>query len=191
MKTFAAFALAVALAPAGHAQPVAQHGTFVVDPDASEVRMTLKTTHELVNGVFHVQAGKIEFDRGTSKMSGSVVVLPGSGKTGNESRDSRMTKEILKVKQYATVTFEPKSYTGELAPGGESTIQVTGIFTLLGAPHEITVPMVVHLDGPRANAKAHMVLPYIKWGLKNPSILIWKVDPDVAIDVALSGKLSN
>ena len=187
MKPFAVFALAVTLAPA----VLAQHGTFVVDADASEVRMTLKTTHELVNGVFKVQAGKIEFDRGTSKMSGSVVVIPGSGKTGNETRDGRMTKEILKVKQFATVTFEPKTYTGELAPGGESTIQVTGIFTLLGTPHEITVPMVVHLDGPRANGKAHIVLPYIKWGLKNPSILMWKVDPDVAIDVSLSGKLSN
>jgi hypothetical protein len=191
MKPITAFALAIALAPAALAQPIAQHGTFVVDADASEVRMTLKTTHELVNGVFRVQAGKIEFDRGASKMSGSVVVLPGSGKTGSETRDGRMTKEILKVKQFATVTFEPKTYTGDLAPGGESTIQVTGIFTLLGTPHEITVPMVVHLDGPRANAKAHLVLPYIKWGLKNPSILMWKVDPDVAIDVSLSGKLSN
>jgi polyisoprenoid-binding protein YceI len=191
MKPITTFALAIVLAPAALAQPVAPHGTFVVDADASEVRMTLKTTHELVNGVFRVQAGKIEFDRGASKMSGSVVVLPGSGKTGNDTRDGRMTKEILKVKQFATVTFEPKTYTGDLAPGGESTIQVTGIFTLLGTPHEITVPMVVHLDGPRANAKAHLVLPYIKWGLKNPSILMWKVDPDVAIDVSLSGKLSN
>ena len=25
--------------------------------------MTLKTTHELVNGTFHVQSGSIEFDR--------------------------------------------------------------------------------------------------------------------------------
>jgi polyisoprenoid-binding protein YceI len=188
MKNFAVFALAVSLALA---QTPSQHGTFVVDPDASEVRITLKSTHELVNGVFRVQSGKIEFDRGTSKMSGSVNVLAGTGKTGNESRDNRMTKEILQVKKHATVSFEPKTYTGDLAPGGESTIQVTGIFTLLGNPHEITIPMAVRLDGPRANAKAHFVVPYIKWGLKNPNILIWKVDPDVAIDISLAGRLSN
>ena len=187
MKPFAVFALAVTLAPA----VLAQHGTFVVDADASEVRMTLKTTHELVNGVFKVQAGKIEFDRGTSKMSGSVVVIPGSGKTGNETRDGRMTKEILKVKQFATVTFEPKTYTGELAPGGESTIQVTGIFTLLGTPHEITVPMQVHLDGTSATAKAHFVVPYVQWGLKNPSFMIWKADNDVAIDLKLAGTIAK
>ena len=46
MKSFTVFALAAALVPAA----LAQHQTFVVNPDASEVRMTLKTTHELVNG---------------------------------------------------------------------------------------------------------------------------------------------
>ena len=44
-------------------------------------------------------------------MSGSVVVLAGSGKTGNDSRDKKMNKDILKVEQHATVSFEPKSYT--------------------------------------------------------------------------------
>ena len=91
MKSFAVFALAVLLAPAAFAQ----HQTFVVNPDASEVKITLKTTHELVNGTFHVQSGSIEFDPGTPKMSGSVVVLAGSGKTGNDSRDKRMNKDIL------------------------------------------------------------------------------------------------
>ena len=55
MKPFAVFALAAVLAPAA----LAQHQTFVVNPDASEVKITLKTTHELVNGAFHVQSGSI------------------------------------------------------------------------------------------------------------------------------------
>src|SRR5271167_537434 len=100
MKFFTAFALAAVLAPAA----LAQHQTFVVNPDASEVKMTLKTTHELVNGTFHVQSGWIEFDRGTPKISGSVVVFAGSGKTGNDSRDNKMNKDILKVEHYATVS---------------------------------------------------------------------------------------
>jgi hypothetical protein len=62
--------------------------------------MTLNTTHEVVNGTFHIQSGSIEFDRSNPKMSGSVVVLAGSGKTGNDSRDKKMNKDILKVDQY-------------------------------------------------------------------------------------------
>jgi len=187
MKSFAAFALALILAPGAFAQ----HQTFVVNPDASEVKITLKTTHELVNGSFHVQSGSIEFDRGTPKMLGSVVVLAGSGKTGNDSRDKKMNKDILKVEQYATVSFEPKTYTGAIALSGDSTIQVTGVFTLLGTPHEITIPILVHLEGITATAKAHFVVPYVQWGLKNPSFMIWKADDDVAIDLFLAGRLSK
>jgi polyisoprenoid-binding protein YceI len=124
-------------------------------------------------------------------MSGSVVVLAGSGKTGNGSRDKKMNKDILKVEQYATVSFEPKSYAGTIAASGDSTIQATGIFTLLGTPHEITIPMIVHLDSATATAKAHFVVPYVQCGLKNPSFLIWKADNDVAIDLFLSGQLSK
>ena len=187
MKSFAVFALTVILAPAA----LGQHQTFVVNPDASEVKMTLNTTHEVVSGTFHIQSGSIEFDRTTPKMSGSIVVLAGSGKTGNGSRDKKMNKDILKVEQYATVSFEPKSYVGAIAPSGDSTIQVTGIFTLLGTPHEIAVPMLVHLEGTTATAKAHFVVPYVQWGLKNPSFMIWKADNDVAMDLFLTGRLSK
>jgi polyisoprenoid-binding protein YceI len=187
MKSFAVLALAAVLAPAA----LAQHQTFVVNPDASEVKITLNPTHEVVNGAFHVQSGSIEFDRGTPKMLGSVVVLAGSGKTGNDSRDKKMNKDILKVEQYATVSFEPKTYTGALALSGDSNLQVTGIFTLLGTPHEITIPILVHLEGTTATAKAHFVVPYVQWGLKNPSFLIWKADNDVAIDLFLAGRLSK
>jgi polyisoprenoid-binding protein YceI len=187
MQSLAAFALAVMLAPAA----LAQHQTFVVNPDACEIKMTLKTTHEVVNGTFHVQSGLIEFDRGTSKMSGSIVVLAGSGKTGNDSRDKKMNKDILKVEQHATVSFEPKTYSGAIASSGDSTIQVTGTFTLLGMPHEITVPMLVHLDDAGAAAKGHLVVPYVQWGLKNPSFLFWKAEDDVAIDLNLAGTISK
>jgi polyisoprenoid-binding protein YceI len=187
LKSLTVFALAVIFATAA----LAQHQTFVVNPDASQVTMTLKTTHELVTGTFHIRSGSIEFDRSFPAMSGSVVVLAGSGKTGNNSRDKKMNKDILQVEQYATVSFEPKTYNGAIAPSGDSTIQVTGIFTLLGTPHQIAVPMLVHLDGASATAKAQFVVPYIQWGLKDPSFLIWKADHDVAIDLNLVGKISN
>ncbi len=187
MKLFAVLALAAILAPAA----LAQQQTFAADAAASEVKITLKTTHEVVNGTFHLQSGSVAFDRSTPKMSGSVVVLAGSGKTGNGSRDKRMNKEILRVEQYATVSFEPRSYTGVIAPSGDSTIQVTGIFTLAGMPHDITIPMLVHLDGTTATVKAHFTVPYIQWGLKDPSFLFWKADHDVTVDLFLTGRLST
>ena len=187
MKSFAVLALAVILAPAA----LAQHQTFAVNPDASEVKMTLNTTHEVVNGTFHIQSGFIEFDRSNPKMSGSVTVLAGSGKTGNDSRDKKMNKDILKVDQYTTVSFAPKTYSGTIAPSGESTIQVSGVFTLLGIPHDLTIPMQIHMDGSKATARAQFVVPYVQWGLKNPSFMFWKAENDVAIDLNLVGQISN
>lgn len=187
MKSFAFVALALIFGPAA----LAQHQTFAVNPDASEVRMKLNTTHEVVDGTFHVQSGSINFDRTASHISGMVIVAAGSGKTGNDSRDKKMNKDILRVDQFATVYFAPKTYTGTIAGSGDSTIQVSGVFTLLGTPHDLTIPMQVHIDGSKATAKAQFVVPYVQWGLKNPSFLIWKAENDVAIDLHLVGQISN
>jgi polyisoprenoid-binding protein YceI len=187
MKVRAIAALGLILVPVA----LAQQQTLVVNPDASEVRITLKTTHEVVNGTFHIQSGSIEFDRSAAKMSGSVVVLAGSGRTGNDSRDKKMKKDILEVEQHASVLFEPRSYAGVIPPSGDSTLQVTGIFTLLGTGHEITIPIAVHLEGTTATARAHFVVPYIQWGLKDPSFLFWKADKEVAIDLVLTGRISK
>jgi polyisoprenoid-binding protein YceI len=187
MKSLAVLALAIILSPAAFAQ----HQTFAVNPDASKIRMTLNTTHEVVNGTFHIQSGSIEFDRSNPKMSGSVTVLSGSGKTGNDSRDKKMNKDILKVDQYATVSFAPKTYTGTIAPSGDSTIQLSGVFTLLGNPHDLTIPIQIHMEGSKATARAQFVVPYVQWGLKNPSFMFWKAENDVAIDLNLVGQVSN
>jgi polyisoprenoid-binding protein YceI len=187
MNSIAVLALAIIVAPAA----LAQHQTFAVNPNASEVKMTLNTTHEVVNGTFHIQSGSIEFDRSAPKISGSVVVLAGSGKTGNDSRDKKMNKDILKVDQYTTVSFAPKTYTGTIALSGDSTIQVSGVFTLLGIPHDLTIPMQIHMDGSKATARAQFVVPYVRWGLKNPSFMFWKAENDVAIDLNLVGQVTN
>lgn len=186
MKPFVLFVFACLLAPA----VLAQHQTFVVNPDASEVKMTLNTTHELVNGTFHVQSGAIDFDPSAAEIGGNVVVAAGTGKTGNESRDKKMNNDILHVRQYTTVTFSPKSYTGTVAPTGDSTIQVTGVFTLLGTPHDLTVPIQLHMDAGNCTAKAHFVIPYVQWGLKDPSFLFWKAEKQVDMDLNLVGHIS-
>lgn len=183
MKSLSIVVLMALFASGAHAQ----HETFVVNPDASTIEMTLNATHEVVHGSFHVQSGSVGFDVDAGRMSGTVIVLAGSGRTGNGSRDKRMSKEILRAEQYATVSFEPKSYAGVLAPSEDSTLQVSGIFTLLGTPHKVTIPVSVHLDAAGATAKAHFVVPYIQWGLKDPSFLVWKADKVVAIDLLLSG----
>lgn len=189
MKTLAHSILVVLpliLAPCAFAQ----HQTLAVNPDASSVTFTLDGTGHYVHGTFHVQSGSVDFDRNAQKISGTVVVSAASGDSGDKSRDKKMNTDVLDAPHFADVTFAPQSYQGTIASQGDSTIQVSGVFTLHGTLHDITVPMQIHIEGPACTAKTHFTVPYVKWGLKDPSIFILKVAKEVEIDLALSGQLA-
>jgi polyisoprenoid-binding protein YceI len=183
--------LVVALPLAFSSSVLAQHQTFTVSPETSDVSFTLGGSAHETHGSFHVQNGAIDFDPANQKLSGSVVVAAGSGKTGNDSRDKKMTNEVLDAPRFADVSFVPQSYQGTIATAGDSTIQVTGTLTLHGAPHDLTVPMQIHIDGANCTAKTHFIVPYVKWGLKDPSVFILKVAKEVDVNLTLVGKLSN
>jgi polyisoprenoid-binding protein YceI len=168
---------------------LAQHQTFTVNPGSSQVAFLLNGSDHGTHGTFHVQSGMVDFDH-SGKISGSVVVAAGSGDSGNKSRDHKMTTEVLDAAQFSEITFTPQSYQGTILESGDSNIQVSGIFTLHGTPHQITVPMQVHIEGSACTAKTHFTIPYVKWGLKDPSIFFLKVAKVVDIDLALSGQLS-
>jgi polyisoprenoid-binding protein YceI len=190
MKLFApSFLLALPLLFTAHA--LAQHETFTISPDASEVAFTLGGSEHSTRGTFHVKGGSIDFDRTAAAISGSVDVAASSGSSGNQSRDKKMTNEVLDATHFADVTFIPHSYQGTIAPAGDSTIQVAGTFSLHGTPHEITVPMQIHIEGSNCTAKTHFIVPYVKWGLKDPSVFILKVAKEVDIDLNLAGRLST
>ena len=69
-------------------------------------------------------------------------------------------------------------------------IQVTGVLTLLGTPHEIAILMQIHIEGSSCTAKGHFEIPYVQWGLKDPSFMVWKAEKVVDIDLTLVGGLS-
>ena len=168
----------------------AQQETFTVDPAHSSVGFALTGTGHEVHGTFHVASGSIQFDRGATKMSGNIVVSAGSGESGDKGRDKTMHQKVLETERFADVTFQPQSYTGTIAARGDSSIQVSGIFTLHGTPHDLTVPMQVHIDGQNLTAKGSFMVPYVKWGLKDPSVFILKVAKEVHIDLNLVGAVS-
>jgi polyisoprenoid-binding protein YceI len=180
-------ALPLAIMPAASAQ----HETLTVSPDASQVAFTLGGTGHHVQGTFHVQKGSIDFDPSAQKISGSVIVAAGSGNSSEPSRDKKMNADVLDTEHFAEVTFAPSRYQGTLATSGDSTIQVSGTFTLHGTSHDLTLPMQIHIEGTNLTAKGHFTVPYVKWGLKDPSIFILKVAKEVDIDLTLSGQVTR
>jgi polyisoprenoid-binding protein YceI len=176
----------LAVAPAA----TAQRQTFTVDPASSQVGFSLAATGHRVEGTFHVQSGVVDFDRTARSISGKVVVSASSGSSGDSGRDRKMNAEVLNPDQFAEISFIPKSFQGAIAASGDSTIQVSGVFTLRGVAHDITVPTQIHIDGAKLIAKGHFVVPYVQWGLKDPSVFILKVGKEVDIDLNLAGTVS-
>ncbi len=186
MKPYSlALFLAAALPFASFAQ--AQQESFTINPTTSKVAFSLGGNVHQVEGTFKVQSGAVRFGPGPGAVSGMIVVSAASGNSGDKGRDRDMDKKVLTIARFPEITFAPKSYQGTFAPTGDSTIQVSGIFTLHGTPHDITVPMHIHLDGSNATATGSFEVPYVNWGLKNPSILFLKVAKVVRIDLTLAG----
>jgi polyisoprenoid-binding protein YceI len=168
----------------------AQQQTFTANPGSSSIGFALTGTGHEVHGSFHISNGTIQFERTAPKMSGSIVVSASSGESGDTSRDKNMHQKVLETGRFSDITFQPQSYTGTIASTGDSTIQVSGIFTLHGTPHDLAVPMQVHIEGQNLTAKGSFIVPYVKWGLKDPSIFILKVAKEVHIDLNLVGTIS-
>ena len=149
----------------------AQRQTLTINPESSNVSFTLGGSGHETQGTFHVQNGTIDFDRANPKLSGSVVVAAVSGKTGNDSRDKKMTNEVLDAPHFADVSFAPQSYQGAIAPFGDSTIQVTGTFTLHGTPHESDRPYANSHRWSELHGQDPLHRPVRKVGIEGPEHL--------------------
>jgi polyisoprenoid-binding protein YceI len=169
----------------------AQMTTLRIDPGQSEVSFTLGDVLHTVRGSFRVSDGEVKFDRRTTEMSGEICVSAGSGKSGSDARDRRMNKDVLEAEQFAIVSFKPQQMSGTLAESGDSTIGVTGIFTVHGSSHPLTVPVSVHIEAGRYVAKTHFVVPYVQWGMRDPSTFVLRVAKEVSIDLTLVGKIED
>lgn len=179
--------LLIALATATlHAQ-----NKLSLDPASSEVNFTLTDTLHVVHGTFHIQQGDVAFDPATGHVTGSIVVDPLSGQSGSSMRDHRMTNDELKASTFKTISFAPTHFTGTFNATGDSTLQVHGIFTLLGTPHEIDVPMQVQVNGNQLHTVGSFTIPYVQWGLKDPSTFMLHVNKQVQIDLSLMGTLQR
>ena len=170
---------------------LAQQQRFQLDPAKSEVHFKLDDPLHGVEGTFHVQESSVTFDSHTGRMSGMISVDAASGDSGNGSRDKKMRNDELKAPTFSTVTFAPTHYTGTLTTSGDSTITVDGTFTLLGTPHEISVPMQVHFDGSQCKAVGSFIVPYVKWGMKDPSNFVLRVGKEVTVNLVLAGSVAG
>jgi polyisoprenoid-binding protein YceI len=168
----------------------AEEAVLELDPAQTHIEFAMAEVLQTVHGTFKLMNGIIRFDPATGKASGLVVVDATSGKSDSGGLDRKVHKDILESRKYPEATFTPVRLYGRVEAQGESPVQLNGIFKLHGSEHELTLATTLHVDGHQLTASTHFVIPYVEWGMKNPSTLFAHVGNQIDITVETVGRLS-
>jgi len=182
-------ALAAVLAVFATATVRAEERALTLDPAASKVSFTLGATGHDVEGTMAVQSGRIVFDAATGTASGEIVLDLKSARTGSDGRDKDMHEKVLETAKYPVATFRLEKLRGTLAPSGPSQVTLEGVLAFHGGEHKVSLPAKVELQNGRAKADTQLQIPYVQWGLHDPSILILRVAKVVDVQVHAEGSL--
>jgi polyisoprenoid-binding protein YceI len=162
---------------------------LLVDPAKTSASITLDATLHTVHGKFLLRRGDLRFDPVSGKISGEIIFDATTGKTGNDGRDHKMHKDVLESAKFPDISFRPDRVEGKISDSGTSTVQVHGRFAIHGTEHELTVPVEVRFERDHWKASTHFDIPYVKWGMKNPSNLFLHVGDSVRVEFEGEGAL--
>lgn len=180
--------LAAAPLPQEHAAPTSNSEiVLTLDPAQSRVHYSVESTLHTVHGTFALKSGTVHFDPQTGKAGGEIIVYAPSGESGNNSRDKRMHKEILETAKYPEVIFRPTQIEGKVSQSGPSDIKLGGVFSIHGSDHDVSAQVHAELTGDHWSGTSKFEIPYVKWGIKDPSNFLLRVKPVVNVELEMSG----
>lgn len=182
----------LALGGLGASSPLlAAERVLRLDPAATHIDFFLGTPLHDVEGSFRLQSGEVRFDDEAGTASGEVVVALAGARTGNGSRDETMHQEVLESQKFPLASFRLERVEGRVPAAGRGDVKLVGTLDFHGAPHPMTVPASVTVEGERLTATAEMVIPFLDWGLHDPSLFLLKVQRQVKVTIRAAGQLGD
>lgn len=174
------------------AQAQSQSLKVVLDPAQTQVHWKLGGDLHKVDGTFKLKSGEFIFNPSTGVAEGEILIDATTGESGNRDRDKRMHEEVLESTRYPAIFFHPTQVKGAFKPG-ETTqqVQAQGTFNIHGADHAMELPVKVETAGDTVTATTHFSVPYVAWGMKNPSKFLLRVNKQVEIEVIAKGTIKQ
>ncbi len=164
--------------------------TLEIDPSQSTVRFTFGATLHTVHGSLAIEQGSFRYDPETRAASGSVYIDMTTASTGNSRRDHKMHEKILETKRYPRAVYTLERVDGTFNPTGRSELLMHAKLVLHGTEHEMLIPAEVRVEGERLTGRCRTTIPYVAWGLADPSFLLLRVEKTVDVDLEVVGRLT-
>jgi polyisoprenoid-binding protein YceI len=164
---------------------------LTLDPAGCTLAFLLDTTFHEVHGTMKVTGGSIRFDPATGAASGEITVDAVSAETGNGRRDKTMHGDILESGRFPKIVFKVERVEGPLPGSTPINLKLHGIMTMHGADHPMTLSASVRIEAGVARAEAHLTVPYVDWGLADPSFLFVRAAKTVEVSIVAQGRLTD
>jgi polyisoprenoid-binding protein YceI len=166
--------------------------TLHLDPAGSSASFTLDATLHTVHGELGPASGDVAFDPETAEASGEVVIDLTGADTGNGRRDTKMHEKILETDRFPSSTLRVQRINlPRPIHQGRNELQLLGELSLHGATHQVSLPAVAELDGDRVTATAWIDVPFVDWGLDDPSFFVLRVGKSVRVEIRAAGRLEG
>ncbi len=189
MRLLSSLSILVWLAGAGWA--AAEQQVVEFEPAATSIRFELGATMHTVHGTVSLDHGRIAFDSATGEASGEIVVIASSADTDNDKRDKKMHGKVLESERFPTVVLKPVRINGQLPASGTKTVTVEADLEIHGGTHRISFPAEITAAGDdMIELSAEFDVPYVEWGLDDPSTFVLRVSKKVSVTVASRARLS-
>lgn len=178
--------LGLTLAPAAAVQAALLH----LDPEATHVAFELGGNMHTVEGTLDLVRGDIQFDPVSGEVSGKIVLDATSAVTENKKRDRKMHETVLESEIYPDIVFIPSRLEGEFHAQGTSHLRLLGTLNIHGADHPVEIPATITIEDRVLTGSATLAIPFVEWGMQDPSFFIFRVEKTVTIMLDIVGSLA-
>jgi polyisoprenoid-binding protein YceI len=161
------------------------------DPAQADIRWTLGALLHTVHGTFKLKSGVLTFDPATGAAHGEFVADLSTGNSGDDGRDKTMQQQVLESAKYPLASYVANATHVDARSQGMQTIATTGTFNIHGGDHPMQINSTLQMSGNEVLITAHFQVPYVAWGLHNPSTFILRVGKVVDVDVTLKGTVET
>ncbi len=163
-----------------------------LDPAQTEIHWKLNGGLHTTHGTFKLKSGEFFFNPATGVAEGEILVDATTGESGNATRDKRMQDEVLESNRYPAIFFHPTKIKGAFkTQEGTQELVGEGTFNIHGADHPLELPLKVQANAGTVTATTRFTVPYVDWGMKNPSRFLLKVSKQVEIEVVAKGTIKQ